>query len=49
MSFGLTIDSVGTLTTDDYGFADTQVSVSYAQSQRLQEPLVSDRRLGQAP
>ena len=24
-SFGLTIDSVGTLTTDDYGFADTAV------------------------
>jgi hypothetical protein len=25
-SFGLTIDSVGTLTTDDYGFADTAVA-----------------------
>ncbi|MEV7627824.1 polysaccharide deacetylase family protein [Actinoplanes sp. NPDC089786] len=25
VSFGLTIDSVGTLTTDDYGFADTAV------------------------
>jgi len=25
-SFGLTIDSVGTLTTDDYSFADTQVT-----------------------
>ena len=25
LSFGLTIDSVGTLTTDDYGFAETQV------------------------
>ena len=26
VSFGLTIDSVGTVTTDDYGFADMQVS-----------------------
>jgi hypothetical protein len=26
VSFGLTIDSVGTMTTDDYGFADMQVS-----------------------
>jgi hypothetical protein len=26
VSFGLTIDSVGTLTTDDYGFAEMQVS-----------------------
>jgi peptidoglycan/xylan/chitin deacetylase (PgdA/CDA1 family) len=28
VSFGLTIDSVGTLTTDDYGFADTPVPPS---------------------
>jgi peptidoglycan/xylan/chitin deacetylase (PgdA/CDA1 family) len=29
-SFGLTIDSVGTLTTDDYGFADTAVGTAPA-------------------
>jgi Polysaccharide deacetylase len=29
-SFGLTIDSVGTLTTDDYGFADTAVGAAPA-------------------
>ena len=47
VSFGLTIDSVGTVTIDDYGFAETQASnFPRLRSQRLQQPLVRERRLG---
>jgi hypothetical protein len=33
VSFGLTIDSVGTMTTDHYGFADTEI---YLHSRRAE-------------
>jgi peptidoglycan/xylan/chitin deacetylase (PgdA/CDA1 family) len=38
VSFGLTIDSVGTLTTDDYGFADTQAVVAPPGTNALKNP-----------